>query len=297
MKRAILFLIFNRPETTRRVFERIREVRPARLYVAADGAREGRGDEAERCAEARAVIEGVDWECEVKTLFRDRNLGCKVAVSEALTWFFEQEEAGIILEDDCLPDLSFFPFCDELLERYKDDERVGHIGGNCFLPGVIDRGLSYDFCSFSLIWGWASWRRAWRTCDTEMRFYTEVSSVERKRLFNNLREEIYFSSFISDTLQGRNNTWDVQYLFSLRHSGMLSVHPAVNLVTNIGLNVAGATHVSRKNKRLYVPSEAIAFPLEHPSIVARNVRLDEKIVRNNFFSWIRLARYIVGRIR
>ena len=140
----ILFLIFNRPDTTRIVFNRIREIRPERLYVAADAPREGRAKEIVLCEEARRIIDDVDWPCEVKTLFRDRNLGCKQAISSALTWFFEQEERGVILEDDCLPDLSFFPFCEELLERYKDDERIGHIGGNCFLPGAIGEGLSYD---------------------------------------------------------------------------------------------------------------------------------------------------------
>ena len=155
----ILFLIFCRPDTTEQVFEQIRAIKPARLYVAADAPRAGRPDEAERAAQARAITEKVDWPCEVKTLYREQNLGCKRAVSEAISWFFEQEEYGVILEDDCLPHPSFFPYCEELLLRYKDDQRIGHISGNCFLPQIISPELSYDFCSVTHIWGWATWRR------------------------------------------------------------------------------------------------------------------------------------------
>lgn len=141
----ILFLIFNRPDTTRIVFNRIREIRPSKLYVAADAPRTNKLGEPELCMETRAIIKDIDWPCELKTLFRNENLGCKLSVSGALDWFFENEECGIILEDDCLPDLTFFSFCKELLERYKDDDRIGHIGGNCFLPGQIAKELSYDF--------------------------------------------------------------------------------------------------------------------------------------------------------
>ena len=128
----ILFLVFNRPDTTQRVFAQIRKIQPKQLFIAADGARKGKEGEQERVAQVRKLIlEGIDWDCEVKTLFRDENLGCGKAVSEGITWFFKNVEQGIILEDDTLPDLSFFPFCEELLERYKDDERVAMISGYC----------------------------------------------------------------------------------------------------------------------------------------------------------------------
>jgi len=293
-----LFLIFNRPDTTRRVFERIREVRPARLYVAADGARDERGEEANRCVEARAVIEDVDWECEVKTLFRDRNLGCKVAVSEAITWFFEQEEYGIILEDDCLPDPSFFQFCEELLELYKDDTRIGHIGGNCFFPYCVDKQYSYNFSSFAHIWGWATWRRVWQNYDVNFSFWEKYKDDKKMRnsIFNNLREKIYFSSFISDAISGRHhiNTWDTQYFFTLRVQKQLSVYPTVNLVANIGLNSENATHTSAKNEKFVLPLSSVSFPLKHPQNIARNKALDEQTVRRNFLSWKRLVRYCLS---
>lgn len=293
----ILFLIFNRPDTTRIVFNRIREIRPERLYVAADAPREGRAKEIALCEEARRIIDDVDWPCEVKTLFRDRNLGCKQAISSALTWFFEQEERGVILEDDCLPDLSFFPFCEELLERYKDDERIGHIGGNCFLPGAIGEGLSYDFCSVTHIWGWATWRRVWQQVNVDFPFW-EQHKEQRASLFCNKWEEIYFSSFIPDALQHRGglNPWGVFYYFSLRLQNQLSIYPSVNLVTNIGLGDPNATHTTKRSNKLLVPSEAIRFPLKHPEYVMRNKKLDELAVRNNFFSWKRLIRYILQKM-
>lgn len=292
-KTPILFLVFNRPDTTRTVFNRIREVRPERLYVAADAPRKDRANEAALCEETRKIIAEVDWQCEVRTLFREENMGCKRAVSSAITWFFEQEEQGIILEDDCLPDLSFFPFCEELLERYKYDSRVGHIGGNCFLPRLKHSGLSYDFASVTHIWGWATWRRVWRHIDVDFPFW-ERCKTRRTSLFCNKWEEIYFSSFIPDALghRGGLNPWGVFYYFSLRLQNQLSVYPSVNLVSNIGLGGPGATHTKKGTDKLFVHSEPMEFPLRHPEYVMRNKELDLQAVRNNFFSWKRLARYV-----
>lgn len=292
----ILFLIFNRPDTTKQVFERIREIKPTKLYVAADGASEDKPGELDRCKETRAIIDQVDWACEVKTLFRDKNLGCKIAVSEAITWFFEQEEYGVILEDDCLPDLSFFPFCEELLIRYKDDDRIGHIGGNNFFPGIVNTSLSYDFCSFSHIWGWASWRRVWKNYDVNFRYWGEAEKDKNKRnsLFTSLREKIYFSSAITDAVEGRNgiNTWDTQYFFMLRTQHQLSIYPSVNLVTNIGVGDANGTHTTKKNERVCIPLKQIFFPLTHPSYILSNCEIDITTIKKNFFSYRRLLRYV-----
>ena len=290
----ILFLVFNRPDTPQIVFNRIREVAPARLYVASDAPREGREEEKKRCSEVKEIVSRVDWPCEVKYLFRDKNLGCKKAVSEAITWFFEQEEQGVILEDDCLPDISFSPFCEDLLMRYKEDERIGHIGGNCFLPGIVKGGLSYDFCSITHIWGWATWRRVWQQVDVDFPFWNQEKE-RRADLFCNKWEEIYFTSFISDALAHRNglNPWAVFYYYSLRLQHRLSVYPAVNLVTNIGLGDVNATHTAKAGSKLYVPSQRIGMPLKHPEHIMANRELNRKAVLNNFFSYKRLARYFL----
>src|ERR1700690_1974577 len=156
MQSPVLFLVFNRPDTTRRVFEAIRSAQPPRLYVAADGPRGARAGEAERCAEVRRIATAVNWPCEVKTLFRDCNLGCKMGVSSGITWFFEHEPEGIILEDDVLPVPTFFDFCDELLARFRNDDRVAMISGSNLIAGHFDPAESYFFSRCAQIWGWAS---------------------------------------------------------------------------------------------------------------------------------------------
>jgi len=291
----ILFLIFNREDTSQRVFDAIRQRKPKYLFIAADGARKHKRGEAEKCQRVRDIIKQVDWDCELKTLFREENLGCKLAVSSAITWFFENVEQGIILEDDCLPDPSFFPYCEELLDKYRDDTRIGHISGNNFLPGIIEEGLSYDFCSCPHIWGWATWRRVWKNFDLNLSFWEEQKD-RQSFLFNNSREKIYFSSFIPDALANKKNfsVWDTQYWFSLRLQNQLSIYPAVNLVTNIGLGDPNASHTTKKNEKHLIPVSGIHFPLKHPQYVLRNKKIDDTTIKKLFFSWKRLARYFLN---
>ena len=187
LQTAVLFLVFNRPDTTAQVFEAIRQAKPPRLYVAADGPREGREGEVERVDKVREISMAVDWPCEVKTLFREKNLGCKYAVSSAITWFFEQEEQGIILEDDCLPSQSFFWFCEELLNEYMYDQRIWQICG--FSPLVNKIKESYYLSKYSPIWGWASWRRAWSAYDAEISSWPIVKNSEILRAFCDNRSE------------------------------------------------------------------------------------------------------------
>jgi len=288
----ILLLIFNREDTTRQVFEVIRRQKPKYLFIAADGARKNKPGEIETCRRVRDIVMQIDWDCELKTLFRDENLGCKMAVSSAITWFFEQVEQGIIIEDDCIPDLSFFQFCEELLNKYKDDTRIGSIGGLNRHPELIAKGLSYDFCSIACSSGWgvATWRRVWKNFDINFPFWEEEKD-KRSFLFCNQFEKIYFSSFIPDAINNRNgiSAWDTQWYFTLRSQNQLSIAPMVNLVTNIGFGDPNATHTTRKQD-VPVPS-AISFPLKHPQYVLRNKKLDDTTIKKLFFSWKRLIRY------
>jgi len=289
----ILFIIFANPDTTAQVFERIRQIRPTKLYIAADAHRPEKQGELQRSIETRNIINHIDWDCEVKTLFQEKNLGPKIAVSTAITWFFEHEEQGVILEHDCLPDPSFFPFCEELLEKYKDDMRIGHIGGNDFLSGIVEDKLSYDFCSWAYIWGWATWRRAWKNYDVNFSFW-EKEKDKCSFLFCNKREKIYFSSFISDVIHNRNgvNTWDTQWRFTLRAQSQLSIYPAVNLVQNIGIGDPNAVHTAKLSNKYSVPPSAIFFPLKHPADVLRNKKIDDETTKL-YFSWKRLVRYFL----
>lgn len=170
----ILFIIFNRPETTKAVFHEIRKNQPFQLFVAADGPRREIFEDIENCRKVREIIQLIDWECNVQTLFRDENLGCKIAVSSAIDWFFSQVDEGIILEDDCLPDQSFFPFCQELLEKYRYDAKIMMIGGSNFQFNKNKFEYSYYFSRYFHIWGWASWKRAWQFYDVEMKAWPEI---------------------------------------------------------------------------------------------------------------------------
>ena len=163
MMPPVLLLMFNRPDLARQVFDSIRAVKPSRLYLSVDGARQGRPEELEAVQQCRALKDEVDWDCEVKTLFQESNLGCGCGVRSGIDWFFENEERGIILEDDCKPHPDFFVFCSEMLDKYRDDTRVFSVAGFNELPVTAFQGASYEFSVYNLIWGWASWRRAWRS--------------------------------------------------------------------------------------------------------------------------------------
>lgn len=274
----VLFLVFNRPELARQVFARIRAARPARLFVAADGPRPNRPDDEAACRECRRLAEQVDWPCEVHTLFRESNLGCRAAVSSAITWFFEQVEAGIVLEDDCLPDPSFFPFCAELLERYRDDERVTTISGMGYRrPGLCGRN-SYAFTTYQLIWGWATWRRAWRRYEPTLERWPHLSDPAwLRRHLGDARAARIWSQLVAAYRRQQVDTWDYPWNFSCWAHGGLGIVPAVNLVDNIGFG-PGGTHTTEGDSQL-APATALSFPLRHPRRVKCNRRLDREYER------------------
>jgi len=310
MNTAILFLIFNRPDLSTQVFARIREARPERLFVAADGARPEHAGEADVCAAARGVVDLVDWPCEVKTLFREKNLGCRRAISEAITWFFEHVDEGLILEDDCLPDPSFFRYCEELLALHRDDRRVMAVCGNNFQPPEFDTGASYYFSVYPHCWGWATWRRAWALYDIEMSEWPDLSRtgwlrglMQRPEIADYDRERFDFVH------QKRMDTWDYQWTYSCMLNSGLSIHPCTNLVTNIGFDER-STHTASM-AFLKVPENAISFPLRHPKHVTRCFEADLysayhvfrvshfprlRRIKNALIQKMTLVRYLAGRV-
>jgi hypothetical protein len=247
MDTPVLFLIFNRPSVTSRVFFEIKKAKPARIYIAADGPRANKQTDHKLCDETREVIKGIDWPCQVHTLYREQNLGCKKAVSSAISWFFEHEERGIILEDDCLPHPSFFNFCETMLTRYADDTRVVHITGSNFQKGIKRTDGDYYFSHLTHVWGWASWRRVWKNYDIDMSQWPQFR--KEKHLKN-----IFYSERIIRLLEGafekvfanKINTWDYQLLFSNLSQNGLNIIPNSNLISNIGYNV-DATHTATQN--------------------------------------------------
>ncbi|MFD2515324.1 nucleotide-diphospho-sugar transferase [Pontibacter locisalis] len=276
----VLLIIFNRPDTTQKVFDRIRQVKPQKLYVAADGPRPNVSSDAERCAATRKIVEQVDWECEVKTLFQEENLGCGVAPSRSITWLFENEETGIILEDDCVPSKSFFWFCQEVLEKYKQDTRVMHVSGNNYLDGwKRDNDYSYYFSDKVNAWGWATWRRAWQLFDFHIPTYTELKQKGYLNgLFLNKLEEKYRLGQLEKTYANieKGDVWDYQWEFTVYSNSGLCVIPEVNLVRNIGFG-EDATHTfNLHDKNAFVQEQEISFPLRHPRFVLRDIESDKR---------------------
>ena len=264
-KSPILFIVFNRPDVTATVFAAIRAARPARLYVAGDGPRSHRTGEDALCEQTRRIIDQVDWDCEVKTLFQPRNLGCKEGVVAALNWFFDNESEGIILEDDCLPSPDFFRFCDYMLEYYRHDNRVRHIGGSNLQHGQLHGDASYYFSRLTHIWGWASWRRVWQQYDKNLSGHTaeQIASAIR----DCFPEPLIAAKWkeIAQALQANKiDTWDYQLSIHGLLSGAVSVIPNVNLITNIGFG-ANATHtMDTGNRNANLPQGSLDETITHP---------------------------------
>lgn len=270
----VAFLIFNRPDTTEQVFEEIRLVKPPKLLVVADGPRPDRLGEAKKCAAARAVIDRVDWPCEVLTNYSDVNLGCKRRVSSGLNWVFDTVEEAIILEDDCLPHPTFFRFCEELLEKYRDDERIALIAGTNYQFGRKRTTFSYYFSRYNHIWGWASWRRSWRRYDVDMKLWPEVRDGEclRDLLGDDLAR--FWTKNFEMAYNGKIDTWDYQWTFACWIHNGLSILPNVNMVSNIGFN-PDATHTKdSESKVANLPVEDMEFPLSHPKFMIRDAQAD-----------------------
>src|SRR5258708_10442639 len=256
LQTAVLLIIFNRPETTKLVFEAIRTAKPSRLYIAADGPRKNVLSDRENCNAARKIVEHMDWDCKVETRFSDKNLNCGVAPASAFTWFFQHEEEGIILEDDCLPSQSFFWFCQELLERYRHDTRVMHVGGNNFLNGwQKDGDYSYYFSRSGYVWGWATWKRAWKKFDYKIEGYPKAKLNGFFRYyFLNPIEKMYRLRKFNKTIVGNEyvNWWDYQWDFARYSNSGLAIVPNVNLVKNIGFGESDTHTINANSKRCFV---------------------------------------------
>lgn len=238
----ILFIIFNRPAQTKRVFESIKKAKPKEFYIAADGPRINNKNDTINCKLSREVVKNIDWDCNVHYLFRDKNLGCKLAVTSAINWFFKNIEEGIILEDDCLPNESFFNFSSLLLEKYRNDNEIMHIGGANFQSKKLDCNESYYFSRITHIWGWATWRRAWEKYDILMNDFT---SKKLKNIFIdykfNLSSFSYFFNAFSKVKKNKIDTWDYQWTYTVWKENGLAIIPVENLVSNIGFD-SNSTH-------------------------------------------------------
>lgn len=284
----VLFLIFNRPATTQVVFDEIRKAKPKKLFIGADGPRTHREGDAEKCRACREIVSKVDWDCEVKTLFREENLGCGHAISGAISWFFDHVEEGIILEDDTKPSEDFFRFCAEMLEYYRDDDRVMEIGGSS-LPNrhTDDSEYSYFFSDWDYIWGWATWRRAWKHFDYSMKLYPKVT--EQRYLLSNYTSiyERYYMEFMLNRSYYESNDvtwWSVQWGFARKINSGLVVVPTKNMVVNLGFG-NDATNTTNASQWSFLKFEEMKFPLKHPEFVIHDRLTDKEIFRRFSTNW------------
>lgn len=277
LQTPVAFFIFRRPQTTRRVFEVIASVRPRRLMIIADGARNE--SEQHLVDKTRELVAHVDWNCEVSHAFSGSNLGLMRRIPSGLNWVFEQVDEAIILEDDCVPDPSFFAFCEAMLAHYRDDERVMHISGDHFHPDPYPEA-SYYFSRYPHIWGWATWRRAWMKYDPDVQSWRDPTVRSRiERQFISRSEARYWRITWDQILNGAGRTWDYQWGFACMMYGGLAINPACNLVQNIGFDV-GATNTTNKNHRLAnLEAKSLEFPLRHPIKVEPDLTLEQRIAR------------------
>lgn len=274
---SILFLIFNRPDVTKKVFEEIRKQKPKCLYVAGDGPRANKAGESELCEQARQIATNVDWDCEVKTLFRETNLGCQQAVYKAITWFFENVEEGIIVEDDCLPSESFWTYCEILLEKYRNNDKVMHISGETQIAEDLTEN-SYYFSNIPHIWGWASWKRAWQQYDVDMKDFPDFLKKKKiKTVFENRYHQRDWLNILNQIYNKKIDTWDYIWCYTLFNNAGLSIIPKKNMVSNIGFG-ENSTHTSEISDLANKSLSEIDLNLKHPSNLVVNKELQHRVL-------------------
>lgn len=283
IRTPVTLIIFNRPALAERVLKAIASVRPRQLFVVADGPRPGNAADVEKCAAARAVIKQVNWECDVRTHFSDVNLGCGKRPATGISWVFEQADRSIILEDDCVPDPSFFPFCEELLERYRDDERVMQINGSNFLHLPPELKTSYYFSRFPVCWGWATWQRAWRHFDIKLGLWPSLKDTSWLMDISEhpVAKEYWAREFQRAYEQkGEVSYWDHQWGFACWANSGLAIAPRSNLISNHGCGADGTHCLGADDARAELPLEPMKFPLVHPANVLCSAEMDRRFLQD-----------------
>lgn len=291
----ILFVIFNRPDIARKSFESVRQRKPQKLYIACDGARSNKPGEIDLVEKTRkTILDAIDWDCEIKTLFQIENLGCGKGVFTAISWLFENEERGIILEDDCVVNPSFFRFMEEMLDKYKDDQRIGMVAGSNLISEYHETRSSYFFSRYKSCWGWSSWRRAWANMDLDMSWRKEymMDVINNSGYYAKGRDKWLYQLKCIDT--NYVSAWDWQWFFTLASQNQLCVYPSVNLVSNIG-NDANATHTSLG--AITHEAQELGFPMKDPLFVCPNERFDNACWKKDNTLRLRIQRQVPNTLK
>jgi len=275
----VLLLLYNRPDYTRKSIACLSSVAPSSLYIACDGPKNGNSKDMKLCNEVKTVVQNIPWKCTVRRLYRHSHSGSKFGLSESIKWFFSHVSKGIILEDDCMPNVSFFWFCKELLEKYKNNKKIMHISGTNFQRKRIYGNASYYFSRFPQVWGWASWRRAWRQYDIDMRDYTDSKNYTIvKKIFHNHGIERYFEKIFESVRAGKVEAWDYQWFYHIWKNNGICITPQTNMITNIGFDHR-ATHTTYTTSVSYVPTKEINV-IVHPKRLSVCRDADERLFLN-----------------
>lgn len=284
-KTPVAIFTFNRPQLTEQLIGVLAQIKPRRILVVSDGPRSNVPEDVEKCAAVRRLFEHLNWECQVDRNYAESNMGSFARNSTGLEWVFAQVEEAIILEDDCIPDLTFFPYCEELLSKYRNETSIGLISGNNYLNPIVGQNAdSYLFSSYATTWGWASWRRTWRLVDLNMTYWPEFrdSGGLRRAVYSRAEERYWQNIYNAIEEQRMKNAWDYQLILTCLRFNLLTIVPAVNLVSNVGYGPDG-THCTNESSPMHdMPRSALSFPLTHPAELRRKGSIDRLIFRARF---------------
>jgi hypothetical protein len=285
MNTPVALIVFNRPDSTAQVFAAIRAAQPPQLFIISDGPRADRPEDLEKCQAVRAIVDQVDWPCDVQTNYAEKNMGCKYRVASGLDWVFSLVEEAIILEDDCLPHPSFFTYCESLLEKYRDDRRIGIISGHNNLFGYRRSSDSYYYSNIPYIWGWATWRRTWEAYDFNISLWPEVRDSGRlKDIFKHDIEVKTWTSIFDYQYDGYFNAWDYQLTFASLVNNWLNIIPSTNLISNLGFT-DDATHTKNSKDPLSKQlTQEMIFPLTHPKVMIHDQVSERKVFYKSVYS-------------
>lgn len=284
MKTAVLLIVFNRIDTAAQVLERILASGCTNLYLYSDGPRTEKNGEAEQLKDVQqALLAQIPGQVKLTTRFSNKNQGPRIAVGEAISWFFDQEEEGIIFEHDCLPHPDFFPFCESLLAHYRNDERIMHISGDNFQFGKTYGNADYYFSKYNHIWGFATWRRAWQHYDLNMTGYEAFRDNGMiKQLFHDRKVQNFWKKILDKTFSGEIQTWDYQWTYSMWVQNGLAILPQKNLISNIGFDDQALNTKNSSHRVAAMPTYKLDFPLKHPKFVIHQMNADIKCIHEVF---------------
>jgi len=276
----ILIIIFNRPDKVRQLIDSLSCIKPSKIYITADGPRPTHAADQKLCEDARRIATDIPWQCEIFTNFSDLNLGCKIGVSTGISWFFAHETEGIILEDDCLPDPSFFPFCAEMLEKYRHESQIMHINGTSFLPTQAETPTEEDyyFSHISHSWGWATWKRAWEHFDVDMQELPKLKKVlQDNGMFLHQKHVCFWQKLLLHIKYVQADSWANPWQYTILINNGLCITPIVNLIDNIGFDT-DATHTTKTPKFIQHTRSLGDSDIAHPANVTAAKEYDATVM-------------------